>query len=198
MIRTDASFVASVERAVREAERGTSAELVVVVAARSGTYRDVAVIAGACAATAVLLVALFARRIFPPMAVAVEVPATLALVAWLVHRLPSVLRFFISEARAKRQVERAAAWWFVEEAVHGTKARTGVLVYLSLLEQRVAVVPDLGLSAAIPDGMLRTMPWRTADDVVKGIATLGALLCERCPGTASDPNELPDTPRIVS
>src|SRR4030095_577642 len=124
------------------------------VAARSGTYRDVAVLAGAVAAAAVLLIALFARRIFPPVAVAVEVPAALALVAWLVHRLPSVLRLFVSEARARRQVERAAAWWFVEEAVHGTKARTGVLVYLSLLEQRMAVVPDLGPPAALPHGTL--------------------------------------------
>ena len=194
MIRTDAPFVASVERAVRDAERGTTAELVVVVAARSGTYRDVALLAGAIAAAAVLLVALFARRIFPPVAVAFEVPTTFALVAWLVHRLPSVLRVFVSEARAKRQVQRAAAWWFVEEAVHGTKARTGVLVYVSLLEERAAIVADLGLSA-VPMPELR---WRSAEEVVRGIGALGALLRERCPGTPSDANELPDTPRILS
>jgi putative membrane protein len=187
-----------VERAVRDAESGTSAELVVVLAARSGTYRDLALLIGAAAATAVLLVALFARSLFPPVAVAVEVPAVFALSAWLAHRTPALLRALASEARARRQVERAAAWWFLEAAVHGTRARTGVLVYVSLLEARAAVVADLGLSGVLPDALWRSIPWGTQDDVLRGIAAIGALLSERLPGAPADANELPDAPRIVS
>jgi putative membrane protein len=194
LIRTDASFVAEVERAVRDAERGTSAELVVVVAARSGTYRDVAFFAGAVAAASVLFVALFARRVFPPIAVAVEVPLVFALGAWLVHRLPSMIRRLVTAGRMKRQVERAATWWFVEQAVHGTRGRTGVLVYVSSLEEQAAIVADLGLSAA---ALPRSLQWRSTEDVVAGIASLGALLCATCPGSPSDANELPDAPRIV-
>lgn len=201
MIRTDKTFVDAVARAVADAERGTSAELVVVVAARSGTYRDLAMGAGAMAALLVLLVALFARRMFPPLAVAVEVPLVFALVAWLTHRLPATLRRLATEARMRRQVERAAAWWFLEEAVHGTKARTGMLVYLSLLEQRAAIVPDLGLSRAVPDAAWGGIAWgslRTVDEVRAGIAAIGALLKERLPADGQDVNELPDMPRIVS
>ena len=197
-MRTDASFVASLERAVREAERGTAAELVVVVAARSGTYLDLAMACGAVASGLVLLVALFARAVFPPVAVAFEVPAVFALASWLAHRMPGLMRALASDARMRRQVERAAAWWFVEEAVHGTRARTGVLLYVSRLEGRATVVPDLGLTAAIPEGALRSPSWRTAEEVVAGIGALGALLQERFPGAPSDVNELPDTPRIVS
>ena len=185
MIRTDAPFVASVERAVRDAERGTSAELVVVVAARSGTYRDVAFLAGAIAAALVLFVALFARRVFPPVAVAVEIPIVFALVAWLVNRLPSLLRVLVTEARLQRQVERAAAWWFVDQAVHGTRGRSGVLVYVSSLEERAVIVADLGLAAA---GLPRSLRWRTGEEVVAGIAALGGKLCEKCPGSPSDAN----------
>ena len=127
-MRTDASFVASLERAVREAERGTAAELVVVVAARSGTYLDLAMACGAVVSGLVLLVALFARAVFPPVAVAFEVPAVFALASWLAHRMPGLMRALASDARMRRQVERAAAWWFVEEAVHGTRARTGTVL----------------------------------------------------------------------
>jgi putative membrane protein len=207
VIRTDDAFVEGVERAVREAERGTSAELVVVVAARSGSYRDIAIAAGGVAGLAVFLVALFAPRMFPAAAVAFEVPAAGALAAWLVHRAPGLLRRLVSSARAERQVERAASWWFLEEAVHGTRARTGVLVYVSLLEERVAVIPDFGLTAAVPEAMLRAVRWRAdgsaggprrSDDVLRGIAAIGALLRERLPGERADANELPDRPRIVS
>jgi putative membrane protein len=207
MIRTDSTFVSTVARAVADAERGTSAELVVVVAARSGPYRDLAAGAGAVAALAVLLVALFAPPLFPPLAVAVEIPAVFALVAWLTHRLPGALRAMASGARMKRQVERAAAWWFLEEAVHGTRARTGMLVYLSLLENRAAILPDLGLSGAIPDAAWSGIAWRadgtaggprTVEEVVIGIAAIGALLREKLPADARDVNELPDAPRIVT
>ena len=207
MIRTDTHFADAVARAVAAAERGTSAELVVVVAARSGSYRDLALGAGAVAALVVLLVALFARALFPPIAVAVEVPAVLALVTWLTHRLPAALRALASEARMRRQVERAAAWWFLEEAVHGTRARTGMLVYLSLLETRAAVVPDLGLSGRVPDAAWSSIAWRadgtaggprTVDEVVAGISAIGALLRQKLPADARDVNELPDALRIVS
>ena len=207
MIRTDTNFADAVARAVADAERGTAAELVVVAAARSGTYRDLALGAGAGAALAVLLVALFAPPLFPPIAVAVEVPAVFALVAWLTHRWPAALQALASDARMRRQVERAAAWWFLEQAVHGTRARTGMLVYLSLLETRAAVVPDLGLSGVVPDTVWGSIVWRsdgspggprTAEEVVAGIAAIGELLRKKLPAEARDINELPDAPRIVS
>jgi len=207
MIRADREFSEAVERAVREAERGTSAELVVVVAARSGSYLDVALAVGSVAAALALLVALFAPVTFRTAAVAVEVPLAFALAAWLAHRLPTLIRALTPKARAIRQVDRAAAAHFVEESVHGTKARTGLLVYLSLLEERVAILPDLGLQGRVPVEVLRAVPWGTtgdparpqsADDVLAGIKALGELLRAKLPADGTDTNESPDAPRIVS
>lgn len=206
MIRTDKPFTDAVERTVREAERGTSAELVVVLAARSGSYLDVALIAAASAASAFLLVALFAPFYFPPIAVAVEVPAIFALVTWLTNRTPALLRRLAGASRAGRHVERAAAAWFLDEAVHGTRAHTGLLVYISILEERAAIVPDLGLGAAIPEAVWAGIAWResggpdgprSGDDVLRGVAAIGAILRERLPAAAADVNEFPDAPRIA-
>jgi len=206
-MRTDRTFSAFIEKAVKEAERGTAAELIVVVAARSGSYRDVAGALGAGFAMLVLLLALFAPVPFHPMAVAVEVPFVFLLSAWLAHRAPGLLRTFVSAARMRRQVERAAAEHFLAEAVHGTRGRTGLLVYLSLLEERVAFVPDLGLEGRVPGAAWAEVCWsaegdpsrpRTLQDLVRGIEKIGAILRMRIPADATDVNESPDAPRIVS
>jgi len=207
MMRTGSAFSEALESAVREAERGTAAELVVVVAARSGTYRDIGLGAGAVAAWIVLLVAIFIPAIVHPLALAIELPLVFAAAAWIVHRTPPLLRALTSESRRRNQVDRAAAEHFLEESVHGTRARTGLLVYLSLLEERVALVPDLGLDGRVPPAVWSEVRWsetgdprrpRTVEDVVRGIASIGRILGERVPADPGDVNEAPDAPRIVS
>jgi len=207
MIRTDRNFSAALESAVRGAERGTAAELIVVVAARSGSYLDVALAIGAAAAMLVLLVALFAPAAFHPIAVALEIPFAFGLAVWAAHRTPGLLRTLAPASRRRKQVARAAAEHFLAEAVHGTRGRTGLLVYLSLLEEHVALVPDLGLEGRVPSASWSTVRWsatgdpsrpRTQDDLVRGIAEIGAILRARVPADGTDVNELPDAPRILS
>jgi putative membrane protein len=205
VIRKDRDFSEAVARAVREAEAGTSAELVVVVASRSGSYLDIALAVGFAASLLALWVALFAQFLFSPLAVAIEIPLVAALVAWLAHRAPRLLLALTPGARARRQVERAAAEHFLREAVHGTKGRTGLLVYLSLFEESVALVADLGLEGKIPHATWSTIVWseqdashpRTQADVVRGIAEIGAILKARLPSDGADVNESPDAPRFV-
>ena len=206
MIRTDRSFSDAVAGAVRAAERGTAAEIVVVVAARSGSYLDLALIAGAAVAAVTLAVALFAPAVFHPVAVAIEVPLAFGVAAWLVHRTPGLLSWLAPGARAQAQVERAAAAQFVAEAVHGTKGRTGLLLYVSVMEERVTLVPDLGLQGRVPAPLWTTVRFaergagrrvRTQDDLLRGLAAIGGLLRERAPGDRGDVNEMPDEPRIV-
>ena len=206
MMRIDSAFSETVARAVRDAERGTSAEIVVVVAARSGSYLDVALVGGALCAAAALAGALFAPATIHPAWVMVEIPIVFGAGAWLVHRAGAILGRMIPSARARMQVERAAASHFVSEAVHGVRGRTGLLVYVSRLEGRVAIVPDLGLDAAVHRPVWSTVRFaesgevlrvRSTQDLLRGIAGLGELLRERAPVGRDDVNELPDAPRIV-
>jgi len=206
MIRTDRTFSEAIERAVGEAERGTAAELIVVVAARSGSYLDAAGALGAAFAMLVLLVALFAPTFFPPIAVAFDVPLVFALATWIAHRTPALMRAIVPSARTRRQVDRAAAEHFLAEAVHGTRGHTGLLVYLSLLEERVAIVPDLGLNGLVPPAAWAEVRWsetgdpsrpRTLQDLVRGVEQIGAILRLRVPADAMDVNESPNAPRIV-
>jgi putative membrane protein len=199
MIRTGRDFSEAIERAVREAERGTAAELIVVVARRSGSYLDIALATGAA-------VALFAPAVFPPVSVIVEIPFVFVVASWLVHRAPGLLRAIAPPSRMKAQVERAAASHFVTEAVHGTRARTGLLIYISRLEERVELVADFGLQGRVPPAAWAGIRWgadrdaaraRSQDELLRGITSLGAMLKANVPAEASDVNEAPDAPRIV-
>jgi putative membrane protein len=206
MIRTGPTFSRDIEVAVSAAERDTAAELIVVVAVRSGSYLDIGLASGAVAATLILLVALFVGTAFPPAVIAVEIPLVFGLVAWLAHRAPALIRTLAPAARRRKQVERAAAEHFLAEAVHGTRGRSGLLVYVSLLEEQVVLIPDLGLAGRVPGALWSTLRWseskdpsrpRTKDDLVRGIAEIGAILRERMPAARADVNESPDAPRMI-
>ncbi len=199
MIRTDASFARDVEEAVRSAESGSGAEVVVVVARRSGSYRDIALAAGAAVAWALLVVLLFVETEFHPVWIAAEIPLVGAAAAWLVHRAPSVLRLLTAASRRTHQVREAAHAVFHQEAVHGTRKRTGLLVYLSLLEERVELVPDAGLEAVVPGADWHAIRWSGSEsaEFVAGLRAVGEVLRKRLPAAPHDVNEMPDAPRFL-
>jgi putative membrane protein len=205
MLHTDARFGEAVERAVHQAEAKTDSEIIVVAASRSGSYRDLALAVGAVAALFALVFLLFSPVEFSPIHIPFDLVLVLVLVTWLADRSPHFLRLIASRARKDRQVQEAAAAAFHQEAVHGTRGRTGVLVYVSAFEDRVEVIPDAGVAARVPQGELNKVRWgpnpdgRTPGDLaqfVEGLQQLGAVLGTRIPAQAHNPDEVANAPRI--
>src|SRR5690349_12527033 len=139
MLHNDDAFHAATEQKVGEVESRTDAEIIVVAASRSGSYRDVAILAGAAAAWVALGVLLFSPFSFAPTFIPFDLLIVGGLTTWIVNRTPALLRPLVSATRRSQQVARAAAAAFHEEAVHGTRGRTGVLVYVSAFEDEVVV-----------------------------------------------------------
>jgi len=207
VLRADDRFRDAVESVVRRIERQTSAEIVVVAASRSGSYRDLALGLGALGAWLALVFVLFSPYRFAPIWVAVEVAVVFGLLAWLVHRSPRLLRLVSTRGRRVRQVLDAAQAAFHEQAIDGTRDRTGLLVYVSLLEKKVAVIPDAGVQARVPAALWNAVRWgRDGDpsttagleEFLAGLDAVGRVLVEAFPAGADNPDELPDAPRIVS
>lgn len=205
MFRTDGTFRAAVEEAVRRIEARTAAEVVVVAAQRSGSYRDVALVVGAVAAWVVLVALIASPVLFSALWVPIEIAVTLAAVAWVAHRSPAVLARLVPGRRKKRQCLEAARVAFLEEAVDRTRSRTGVLVYLSMLERRVVVIPDAGVLGRVAGGAVHAVRWgegRDPEDVTSlgaflaGLEALGAALGDGLPPEGENSNERPDAPRI--
>ena len=101
-------FSQLVERTVEEIERTTDAEVVVVCAHRSGSYRDVPLAAASVAA--LVLLVLIEVLPFPIHAWAVVADLVIAwlAIAWVVGS-DRILRLLTSRKRLLGQVEEAAA-----------------------------------------------------------------------------------------
>lgn len=196
VLHADGPFRRSVTQAVRELEKKTAAEVVVVLAARSGSYRDVAFATGAAVAWGTLLFFIVSPNLYSALWVPIEIAALFAATDWLVRRTPALVRLLTTKKRRDAQVARAAAAAFVEERVDRTRERTGLLVYVSLLERRVEIVPDAGIDGRVAPGTWVAVDVRLGDDVLRELERVGGILTERVPASASNPDELPDEPRV--
>lgn len=208
MFHIPSDFSVQIENAVAEAEHNTHAEIVVVLAHRSGTYWASALAASMGLVYLFLLVALFSHFEIQPIILAVELPILVIFLSLGAYQSPLLMRQLTSKARQIRRVQSAAHAAFYEESVGGTQNRTGILVYVSILENRVSIVADSGVLAVIPEGTLEAIRWSPADanphalgqmsDVLQGLAELGALCKAHLPNDGPYDNEIPNTPVVRS
>jgi putative membrane protein len=198
VIHTDARFSAAIEAVVGEIEARTDAEVVVVAAPRSGSYRDLACAGGGAAATAVLGFLCWSPVVFDASWFPVDVLVVWAFVAWALDRWPALVVRLAGTERRDRQVREAARAAFVEESVHATEGRTGVLVYVSAAEGRVELLPDQGLLGRVPGAEWNALRLdaRTLEGFTEGLRRLGELLAARVPATDAGGDEVANAPRV--
>lgn len=199
MIHADQRFSDSVEQAVARLEERTDAEVVVVAAERSGSYADLAQGAGAVAGFVTFLGLLALPFPVHPLFATADLLAAYVITTWLAGGAPWLARV-AGTTRCEEQVRRAAAAEFHNEAVHATPRRTGLLVYVSAWEERVELIPDVGLEAVIPRGAwgdaARAFAQHDLDHFVEGLGALGDLLAEHVPRTDGQRVDLANAPRV--
>jgi len=206
MSRTEFDQAASeaLAHAIRDIERETDAEIVIVVRGRSGSYRHADYLFGALLAFLALLFVLFSPFDFHTYWVPFDVAALFALGVFISSRSDSIRRLLTTEKFRARMARAGAAAMFYEAGIANTHAENGLLIYLSLLERRLEVIADRGILKAV-----EPLKWNHAvfelkqvalkpksESLVKGLRDLGALLAEALPPTGDNPNELADGPRI--
>jgi putative membrane protein len=185
------------QRAVETIENASSAEVVIAIRRRSATYRHANVLVGVIVAFVGLAITLFAQAEFSLAAILVDPFVLGGLAAALVEPAPAVKRLFTPAAWRDRELVRAARATFVERGVHATRGRTGILVYISLLERQVALVFDTGLAlaadarAAAERTLTAAVP-RGGAAVAAALAQLAPALAQIAPHRDDDINELPD------
>ena len=185
--------------AVAAVEGCSSAELVVAVRARSGSYLHADLLAGLAVALAVLVTLLFSPWPFDLVWFVVD-PLLAGLLGGLAaSRSPFVRRALTSRAERRRRVETAARSTFVEKRIHRTAGRTGILFYVSVLEREAEVVVDLGVEKLAATeawgrvtGEIRDAVRRGADgvEVAGKVRALGALLSPALIRADGDTDEL--------
>jgi len=201
-----------IEGAVRDAEKRSSGEIVPYVVSHSDHY-ETAAWKGATLGAFTAVVAAGAARYFGdawgvPSLAWVMLPALIG--GALGYAAAAAIRplklALTGQAKIEHRVRQRAAAAFLENEVFKTRARTGVLVFLSLFERRVVVLGDAGINAhvgqhewdaivaGIVEGMRAGHPGKALADA---IARCGELL-ERhgVTGAADDTDELPDQLRM--
>ena len=208
-----------VSDAVAKAEARTAGEIVTVVADRSDGYSDVALaLAALVSFTALALFALFPDVFLGIIERFIDgwnhdwtdrellgIATALAILKFLAAYLLLLwqpLRFALIPGPIKtaRALGRAIDLFKVgaERRTHG---RTGILIYLSMLERRAEIVADEAIvSKVTPDTwgeamaamLVEIKQGRVADGMIAAVERVGAVLAEHFPRAEDDVNELPD------
>ncbi len=134
--------------AVEAVEAQTSAEIVVCLRGASELYRDADYLFGFLVALAALVTLLFAGRALPPFALPLGVVAGFLAGAVAAANVAPIRRLLVFPGRKLAAVRLAARGAFHAQGVSRTEGRTGILLYVSMFERRVEVVPDVGIEAA--------------------------------------------------
>lgn len=112
------------------------------------------------------------------------------------------LRLALTPGATKhRRVRRRAVALFKASAERRTEGRTGILIYLSMVERRAEIVADEAITSvttpetwgdAMAALLVEVKLGRPGDGICAAIERVGAVLAEHFPRSAADANEIPD------
>lgn len=160
-----------IQQAVIAAEQNTSGEIVPMVVSVSGHYAEVELSALVIGLVLGTLAAFIWHDPWGSLQAYLLWPALGAASGLLVASIPSVKRHLIRKDRATEAVHLRSLAAFTAHGLHYTKAHTGILIFVSLLEHRVIVLADRGINEKVAPG--------TWDEVVK-ILTDGLRSRDTC------------------
>jgi len=120
--------------------------------------------------------------------------------------LPVLDRRIVPKRIMHREVRSRALRHFTESGVYATRDHTGILIFVSLLERRVEILADSGLSEKIPqsdwDSIVGDLTdhirrGELAEGLVRSVEACGTRLAKHFPIKKDDTNELSDSVDIL-
>ena len=190
-----------IEAAVRASEMKTSGEIVPMVVDSSYDYPRAELIGGG---TLALAVGLMISWLFGGESIWWFLPVFIVgffVFQQLIHHLPALKRKLIHPDELTEEVKEKALVSFIEQGLHETRDRTGILILISLFEHRVQVLADSGINEKVPEHT-----WEELVDIIitglksgdsctatcQAIERCGELLQEHFPRKHDDTDELPN------
>lgn len=112
--------------------------------------------------------------------------------------LPPLLKGVTPRQRAHDVFSRLRVW--------DTEHNSGVLIYVQIVDRRIEIVADRGISAKVEQGQWEAIcrrmegafrAQRFDEGALEGIREITALLARHFPAQAVNPDELPDKPVVL-
>lgn len=175
--------------AVQAAEAETAGEIVPYVVPQSDVYAAVPWRGGGLSALVGLALVSLTRTVVPaPLPGLAHDGIALLVVlgcgaigAVLAATVPPLTRRLAGTDRMATAVHRRAMQAFVEEEVFATRNRTGILLFVSLLEHRIEVLADAGIYQHVDDGAWQGVTARIRAGIESGHLTQGLVdAIEQC------------------
>jgi putative membrane protein len=201
-----------IRAAVKAAEGGTSGEIVPYLVDASDDYEEAEWRSGCLIAVLVLIAAAAVHHfsdVWLPLDFAFLLLATgLSVLGGilLVKFAPPLKRLFAGKHLIDRRVSARAAQAFLSEEVFKTRERTGILIFVSVLEHKVLIIGDSGINAKVAkadwqeavDALTNAIAHdKPTEGLIEAISRAGKLL-ERAGVTrrGDDTDELSDDLRV--
>lgn len=205
------TFLAENEKAriiecVKDAEKTTAGEIVPMVVSSSGIYSLSAVIGALalsmpCSLPGAYLLGPLAGLGSHDMWVFLSLEIVLFIIGYfLVKNVWVLRRLFISDHEMHDEVRKAALMNFYLKGLHRTRDETGVLIYISIFEQKVWVLGDRGIHEKVGDDAWKEIvsiitegikDKRQADAICRAVKRTGEILNRHFPVKSDDTDELP-------
>ena len=198
MPQFDENALANIKERIEQVESTTALEIVVRIVPQSSEYRDVRLVTGIVFSIIALGFVLFSPMVIAPVWV-LPVVFGAGCLGYLLHGIPGLTKRLATATRREKEVCDGAAASFHEQGISATRDRTGVLLYCSMLENRIELVVDHPLTGRAPGAewgaiaRLGRQPKPAMQQrlhrMLDALNTLGA---NRFPSTGDNPNELPN------
>jgi putative membrane protein len=187
-----------IEKEIESLEAVTSGEIVPVIARKSSSYKTVEAVDAFVLSYIFMFIFYAVHKSLTPTSIVV-----LTIVAMLVIMLMSQFKFlkriFVPKILMKHKVHSAAMMSFYRHSVYNTKERTGILIYISLMERMVVVIGDEGIHSKVGDEAWSSVISTIVDGIkkkklthgiVNGVESCRTLLMKHFPASSDNKNEL--------
>lgn len=201
MKRFDEKFKTRLYDTIADIENNSLVEVVMIIRARAARYSDMPLLWGIAFAVTGFSLVMFLPSPFHDLMI-FGVPLLSFLTGYaLVSFLDPLRRLFIPRKRLLRNVELLGRATFQKGGIHHTSQKTGVLIFVSLFEREVLVLPDRGAETSMPPEEWETIQTgfkacfeqpELTNALLKCLEDCKPIFANYIPPVENDINELPD------
>ncbi len=194
-------FKSELYKTIEDIENKSLVEIVAAVRKNSGNYRDVSLFFASVVSFLIVSWLMFAEFIIDVYHIYFIALASFVLLYLICELINPLKRLLIRKKRMNRNVEIYGRAIFQKGGIRFTGQKTGVLIFLSVFEKQVLILPDRGALTAVPDEEWQTLNnnFQTvfnrkdiAAAFIKELKNSGKIFAEYILPAENDINELPD------
>ncbi|MAW07694.1 MAG: hypothetical protein CME61_05370 [Halobacteriovoraceae bacterium] len=188
--------VNEIRKAVLQAERHTSGEIVPVILKKSDEYLYAHYLLALIFSIMGLLIV---ENIDINVIDNVTAVIILSLIGFFLPYIRSIKKILLTKKEVQEEVNQKALQMFYEQGLQNTKDGTGILIYISILEKKAVILADKGINQKVtPDywdcEIAKLISFIKSKKMTKGvceiISDIGGKLSEHFPIESDDKNEL--------